>query len=415
MTTRACTLSLVLLSTLGHAVDLNEWAFELGYRRDHASFGVVATLSDPAYNGFGLSRYRGLQIAEIGFQAEAGLTPRFLLRGEVKAGAVLTGKLEDSGVADISSDPFNAHTADFYGLCQAPCDDSGCRCLCPDLLQSNLVPTSAHVKGFVWDINLALGAVFRPDPSWSVVPLVGWQWNAQNYRWTHSSWGPLETSSLGSPCSTPNPAFSGLLAISPCNEGLLECLTDGSNLPLGCLSFADCFNSSRYKAQWNTAEIGLEVNWAVCEQWHLSALYAFHFGAYYGRFETLGGECCECDPCSACPQFYDVCGSSLSAPQVIGFVPSSMRVHAPAVGQEVILAADWGGISSWHLGLQASFQTRRVSSSCPDIEPCESCGEVCNAARQDGASKLTPVWQDAVLERARWGTFDILLTIGKVF
>lgn len=415
MTTRACTLSLALLSTLGHAVDLNEWAFELGYRRDHASFGVVATLSDPAYQGFGLSRYRGLQIAEVGFQLEAGLTPRFLVRGEIKAGAILAGKLEDSGVADLNSNPFNAITADFYGLCQEPCEDAGCRCLCPDLPLAPLVPTSGRVKGFVWDINLALGAVFRPDPSWSLVPLVGWQWNAQHYRWSHSSWGPLATGSLESPCTTPSPPLSGLLAVSPCNVGLLDCLTDDSVRPLGCLSFADCLDSTRYRAQWNTGEVGLEVNWAVCEQWHLSALYAFHFGAYTGRFETLGGECCESPPCSACPQFYEACGSSLLPPDVIGFVPSSMKVHAPAVGQEVIVAADWGGLHNWHVGAQMSFQTRRVTSSCPGIEPCESCGQVCNAARQDAGTTLTPVWQDAVLERARWGTFDILFTVGKVF
>jgi hypothetical protein len=404
-------LSLILLSgcSLGSAIELNEWAAEIGYRQDHASFDAGAILANGRQSGLGQTRYRHVQIGEIGLQGELGLTSRFIARGELKFGVIFHGDLQDSGLADWTSNPCNWQTAALYGLCNScPCEP--CRPWCEDYPLATLVPSQAKVRGTTWDLTLALGAVFVPCELWTLVPFAGYEFNQQRFRWRDSVWGPLSLAHMGSLCRNDSaeihttPCCEALL-FEPCQTGCCSSLSD----PFDCVGFANCFDGTVYRARWSTGLLGLELNWDPAPRWHLSGSYAFAYGHYSGLFTTEDASGIS-GSCGCCPTSTPSCADP-AASIPMDWASASLHASLPAIGSELQLAADWGCCSNWLVGLQLGWNFRRALH-CAALDPCASCLTVCDPLV---LNRTHPIWRDAILRKARWMSFEVLFTAGYAF
>jgi hypothetical protein len=85
-----------------------------------------------------------------------------------------------------------------------------------------------------------------------------------------------------------------------------------------------------------------------------------------------------------------------------------MLVDAPCQGQQVVLALDWGHCA-WRCGLQLGWNLRWVDS-CHGLDPCSACVDVCLDTQSQA-----PLWSNAVLTRARWESYDGMITITRIF
>ncbi|MFZ4098873.1 MAG: hypothetical protein ACOYKZ_00900 [Chlamydiia bacterium] len=463
-------------SASGQAFEFREVAIGTGYRQDASSLSICSTLSDPDFFGYGKMRARNVRIWEIGIGAAASITDHAYARASIAYGFVLGGKVVDSGIADISSDPFNAVIGEYYGTCCSvcpPCTDPGpCSCDCDGAVYRHTVPVTATVKGNTFDFDLAFGFEFRACSDMIIAPVIGYQFNQQRQRWDQSIWGPISLAvnplsnsggnlgNIGSLCgydvpydldseglitqddgiyygdldALNNPEVLGYALIgnarlnSTIGTGETAVTTENGLLGPQCVGFGDCFNGTVYRARWNGPYIGIDLGWEFTSNWRAAASYALHFSHYNGEFTTFGGnQGSQCD-CNFCPQWLEICGAPANDLTLtpIGFAPSQMAFATWGIGQEVNLATDYR-CGQWAIGFALGYQYRQVSHCIPS-DPCGSCVEVCNGSLgghyvNPNAAVLSvvpdngtsPIWQFANMQRARWSSFSALVTLEFMF
>jgi hypothetical protein len=408
-------------ASFGHGFEIGEVAVATGYRQDSSSFSICSGLASPDYFGFGKMRARDMHIWEIGIGASASLTDNAYLRAALSYGVILGGKVQDSGVADINSNPLNSVLGEYYTACCAPCncDDTPCGCDCEDRIFRKSVQTSAYLNGNVVDFNVALGYAFRPMDDFMIAPVVGWTYNSQRQRWNGAIYGPLQAVGGVEPCAeavtvvgTPydynsftDPAFADL------NPNILV------DFFQGCVSFGNCFDGTVYRARWNGPFIGVDLGYAISDVWNVAVGYAFSYNNYNGKFVTLGG--CEGDACDCdlCPTFYNGRGgliSDIALGQPYAFQPSEMRFSSWGIGQEVSVATDYR-CGNWTAGLGVGYSYKQANH-CADSEPCEAFRSTVNPNQiETTSSKTYPIWSYASLNKARWSSFSVLVTLGYQF
>jgi hypothetical protein len=410
-------------ASLGHAVEIGEVAVATGYRQDSSSFSICSGLASPDFFGFGKIRSRDVHIWEIGIGASASLTDHAYLRAALSYGVILGGKVQDSGVADINSNPLNSVFGEYYTACCAPCncDDTPCGCDCEDRIFRKSVQTSAYLNGNVVDFNVALGYAFRPIEDFMIAPVVGWTYNSQRQRWAGAIYGPLQVEGAAEPCpaailqpviggfdynSWEDPAFAEL------NPNILV------DYFQGCVAFGNCFDGTVYRARWNGPFIGVDLGYALSDVWNVVVGYAFSYNNFNGKFVTLGG--CEGDACDCdlCPTFFNASnfqlGDDLPTGPFYAFQPSEMRFSSWGIGQEVSVATDYR-CGNWTAGIGVGYSYKQANH-CADSEPCEAFRSVVNPNQAETAgTKAYPIWSYASLQKARWSSFSVLLTLGYQF
>jgi hypothetical protein len=406
-----------------HAVD-----GVVGWRVDRASLGVCGALSDRASFGYGLAKFRQVNIAEFGVRAEAQLTNHWRGNVAIAYGYVANGHVTDSGLCDMNSNPFNSRSWSYTSCC-TPCScqvDPKCSCSCTDLTPRALALTTARLRGNTWDLLATATYDFRPIEGWRLGLGMNWEYNWQRYRLDQAIWGPLGGSLVGVDCfGQLGPDF---VVQEPGDERHYALTTPlqvtheiaGTSVPGnpsggGCLALGYCFNGTTYRASWNMGMASAQLDWQMEPHWEWTLLYRIGFGAYTGKFETLGGANSESCSCDLCPSFLEICGSDLAHLKVtpVSFTPSTMRASAAAFGQDVRLLTTWR-CDFWRFGADFTYLSRRTMS-CTDIEPCVSCTSICNGALEEGGSQSHPIWSDATLSRASWNSWQVHLFAGYAF
>ncbi len=433
-------------SAIGYGFHMGEVVVATGYRQDSSSFSICSGLASPNYYGYGKAKSRDVHIWEIGIGASASLNDHLYLRSALSYGAILGGKLYDSGIADINSNPLNSVFGGLYTECCAPCncDDNSCACDCQDKTFHPSVQTKANLRGNVVDFNVALGYAFRPCDDWMIAPVVGWTYNSQRQRWVDAFYGPLYHLGQFTPCyddvtqnigvsTVANPEPISYTYTDPATEQQVNVLGTAT---LGCVSFGDCFDGTVYRARWNGPFVGIDLGWAVSDVWNVVVGYAFSYNHLQVKFNTVTSEDQQGCACNLCPEFgYTILedGSAQGSYQILGsaqwggysFVPSEMRFGSWGIGQEVSLATDYR-CGNWIAGLGVSY-TYKTATQCADSDPCTSCYDSRNpeqlpenfvASTVPGKNvqrPIRPVWSYAQLDKARWGSFSALVTLGYQF
>jgi len=417
-------------ASFGHGFEMGEVAIATGYRQDSSSFAICSGLASPDYYGFGKIRARDVHMWEIGIGASASLTDHAYLRAALSYGVILGGKMNDSGVADINSNPLNSVLGGLYTDCCAPCncDDKGCACDCQDKIFHESVQTTANLRGNAVDFTIALGYAFRPMDDFMLAPVVGWTYNSQRQRWVDAIYGPIQLTGYAYPCpaadyalneaGTPpyfnntNPDAVVIAGREPqqLNLGYL----DGLN-PVyeSCVSFGNCFDGTVYRARWNGPFIGVDLGYAISDVWNVVVGYALSYcnlNAKFQTFTSVTDQGCNCDQC---PTFLDYYGPNNTL-QEISFVPSEMTFSSWGLGQEISIATDYR-CGNWTAGLGVGWSYRNATN-CAESDPCYSCQTTYNpeAYLVSGAG-MRPVWSYAQLTKARWGSFSALVTLGYLF
>lgn len=429
-----------LAGSAGYGFHMGEVAIATGYRQDSSSFAICSGLASPQYYGYGKAKSRDVHIWEIGIGASASINDHLYLRSALSYGAILGGKLYDSGIADINSNPLNSVFGGLYTDCCAPCncDDTSCACDCQDKIFHPTVQTKANLRGNVIDFNVALGYAFRPCDDWMIAPVVGWTFNSQRQRWVDAFYGPLNQTGAFIPCvgHTTNVLVSTVDDPTPISFNLLDPVTLQQTTllqtaTLGCVSFGDCFDGTVYRARWNGPFVGIDLGWSVSDVWNVVVGYAFSYNHLQIKFNTVTSEDQQGCACNLCPEFgYEILlanNNSLSSTRWGGyaFVPSEMRFGSWGIGQEVSIATDYR-CGNWVAGLGVSY-TYKTATQCADSDPCTSCYDSRNpeqllenfvASTVPGKNvqrPVRPVWSYAQLDKARWGSFSALVTLGYQF
>lgn len=425
-------------ASFGHGFEMGEVAIATGYRQDSSSFAICSGLASPDYYGFGKIRARDVHMWEIGIGASASLTDHAYLRAALSYGVILGGKVNDSGVADINSNPANSVLGEFYTDCCAPCncDDKSCQCDCQDKIFRESVQATANLRGNAVDFNIALGYAFRPMDDFMIAPVVGYTYNSQRQRWTDSIYGPIQMSGHAMPCpisskdagttdwaydeltnAYSNTALPADVTLQRLNLGTV---TDANTRPddLACVSFGNCFDGTVYRARWNGPFIGVDLGYAISDVWNVVVGYALSYCNLNAKFQTFTSETDQGCNCDQCPTFYDTYGQAPSTDtgpfQSLGFVPSEMTFSSWGLGQEISIATDYR-CGNWTAGLGIGW-TYRNATKCAESDPCFSCETTRNpetAATSSNAER--PVWSYAQLTKARWGSFSALVTLGYQF
>jgi hypothetical protein len=400
----------------------------VGWRVDRASIGVCAALSDGQSYGFGLAKFRQVNVAQFGARAEAQLSTHWRGNAALTYGYIANGHVVDSGLCDMNSNPFNARSYS-YTECCTPCScqvDPTCECSCRELTPRALALTTARLRGGAWDWLLGATFEFRPCDDWKLGLGVNWEFDWQRYRFDQSIWGPMAGSIVGVDCLGPLSStfvvtdpegFEHYALTTPLQvaHSIADTLVGPSARGGGCLALGYCFNGSTYRASWNMAMGSLELDWQMTPSWEWQAIYRIGFGAYRGKFETLGGVGGESCSCELCPKFEEICGADLADLDIgpASFTPSTMRIQAAAFGQDFTLLTRWR-LEDWRFGIDFTYLSRRTMN-CTDIDPCRSCTEICNGALDLGGSSKRPIWADATLNRASWNSFQVNLHAGRAF
>jgi hypothetical protein len=400
----------------------------VGWRVDRASLGVCAELADGASYGYGLSKFRSVNVAQFGVQGETALSTHWRGNASILYGYVANGHVVDSGLSDLNSNPFNARSWAYATCCtpkscvvEPPCD-----CECPDLTYRSLALTTARLRGATWDVLASATYDFRPCEDWRLGLGVTWELNWQRFRYDQSIWGPIVATLTGADClSTLGANFittdlDGTEHFALGGPNVLATVIGNTPIPgtskgTGCLALGYCFNGNTYRSSWNMGMGAAEINWAVTRHWDVNLLYRIGFGAYSGKFETLDGVNGENTSCDLCPAFLAICGTDLNDLDVsaTAFQPSTMRIRAPAFGQEVRLTGTYS-CCCWNAGIDVAYYSRRTMS-CTDVDPCRSCASICNGGLDVGSSSVRPIWANATLARASWNSVQVQLFAGWFF
>jgi hypothetical protein len=415
-------------ASFGHGFEMGEVAIATGYRQDSSSFAICSGLASPDYYGFGKLRARDVHMWEIGIGASASLTDHAYLRAALSYGVILGGKVRDSGVADINSNPANSVLGEFYTDCCAPCncDDKSCQCDCQDKIFRESVQATANLRGNAVDFNVALGYAFRPMDDFMLAPVVGWTYNSQRQRWVDSIYGPIQMSGQAEPCPvdgtewTPGPGgipnyINAALPDVTLQTLNLGAVTDGAvSSQVACVSFGNCFDGTVYRARWNGPFIGVDLGYAISDVWNVVVGYALSYCNLNAKFQTFTSETDQGCNCDQCPTFYDRYGAAPGTPQSLGFVPSEMSFSSWGLGQEISIATDYR-CGNWTAGLGIGW-TYRNATQCAESDPCVSCETTRNPETALVSSNTSrPVWSYAQLTKARWGSFSALVTLGYQF
>jgi len=426
-----------------------------GYRQDSASFSICSTLSNPAIFGFGKMRARQVHIWEIGAFASYRFTEDVSLMADVNWGQVLGGRIRDSGVADINSNPWNAVIGGIYAsCCDCGCKPDLCQCTCPDKFPGRLTPVQAGLTGNVWDVKVALDYAYYLTEDFSVTPMIGYAFNQQRYKYRNASWGPVQLAlQLYSCDEVTKGASANIIGQLPSGADIavheIEAIWDNDiiGLPaatpylvgegddlatygypvndarLQCVQIANCFDGTAYRANWNGGFIGLNFGYHMADNWNLSLQYNFYLQNYSGRFSTFGGERNSPCDCNQCLDFF-VVGKDYLAPGKTsaagvdlprqGFAGSEMRFGGWAYGQELSLASEWR-CNDWVAGIFGAVGYR-YAPGCKEVSPCASCTFIENGGlRPDGGGDINPVWSNATAQGARWNSFQINANVAYLF
>lgn len=443
LATASTTALLSMVATTASAFELrSELDLATGYRNDNARFGICSTLSDPRFFGYGLAKFRNINMWEVQLTGVGAITDNAYFRGLVGYATVLGGKYHDSGVFDILSDPFNATLGENYYACcvGCGCEDKcpPCTCECADKTYRRTVEAKASLSGSAWDASIALGYMFHASEEFGVAPVVGWSFNQQRYKTFNGSFGPLQMQYLPYACNSDGdfytnnaPIFGGvasdaafagaysvpnvtslivndinLTSAGPLTEfsagGPGAWLLTGKNIEsnttagcdLACTYFGQCPNNNSYRARWNGPFIGLDFLWTPSQDWNVTFGYELHYQHLSGRFDSLGGgNCCDgvCS-CDFCPKFSTVNalwtedGETNLWDKCQGFCPASITWSSNGWGQVFSGAINYQCNQNWQAGIALRY-TMANANGCDTIDPCSSCCEVLNGAA---------LWSDAL-------------------
>jgi len=436
---------------------MGELGLYSGYRQDSASFSICSTLSDPATFGFGKMRARQVHIWEIGAVANYRFTEDVGLAVNVSWGKVLGGRVRDSGVADINSDPWNAVIGGLYAsCCDCSCKPDLCQCTCPDKFPRVLTPVQAGLTGNVWDVDIVLDYSYFLTENFSVTPMIGYAFNQQRYKFRNASWGPVQLALQFAACEDlvkgrqplkvgeevdPGIDIAAILIELPWDNDVVG-LTSAAPYVVGdadlnildyqyplrgsipeCVQIASCFDGTAYRANWNGGVIGLNFGYIVTNDWHLTLQYNFYLQNYSGKFSTFGGDRnspCDCNQClSAFVVGKEYLATGKTSPSGAdlprqGFANSEMRFGGWAYGQELALASQWR-CNDWVASIVGSVGYR-YAPGCKEVSPCASCNFIENGGlRPDGGGDINPVWSDATAQGARWNSFQINANVAYLF
>lgn len=446
----------------GYAFDLgSDFSVATGYRLDNAKVGLCATLSDPNYYGYGLARFKSINMWEIQLNGIGAITDNFYIRGMADYAVVLGGKYRDTGVFDMLSDPYNATLgANYYTCCGCVCEECPpCNCDCGDKVYRQTVASRGALKGQAWDAATAIGYMFHLSDEFGMGPALGWSFNQQKYRTTEGAFGPLQLQYRAVPCA-PDFYVDNLFLISGTPEGSSlfigeltaesqqQCQADPdfirnilgenpcSDVSVGCeapcMGFGFCANDTIYRARWNGPFLGLDFFWRITQRWTMLFGYEIHLQRLNGKIITLGGDdCCACD---CCPSFLDsrasylnqtvdeVLSSKAIPGECVSFCPACITWNKWGWGQVFYANASYMCNDNWYVGLMADFTMASVNG-CAAVDPCESCCTVYNGAARDpvttaatlGAVGDNPVWSAATFQKARWNSFVAKVSVGYLF
>lgn len=139
--------------------------------------------------------------------------------------------------------------------------------------------THAKTKGHVYDVKLAVGYQFKLcDDSFSVVPLIGYSWNAQHLEDSH-----LRRSFSRNSVSAPSLPSVDSSARSQGSSDYFESFSSGS----GYSSHSG--NHAKYHARWNGPFIGFDFDYrfgCACE-WDIFGTYEFHWADYHAKADWI--------------------------------------------------------------------------------------------------------------------------------
>jgi len=439
LATASTTALLSMVATTASAFELrSELDLATGYRNDNARFGICSTLSDPRFFGYGLAKFRNINMWEVQLTGVGAITDNAYFRGLVGYATVLGGKYRDSGVFDILSDPFNATLGEDYYTCCAgcKCDDKcpPCSCECADKTYHRTVEAKASLSGSAWDASIALGYMFHASEEFGVAPVIGWSFNQQRYKTFNGSFGPIPLQYFPYSCrsndpdnpfyDTHAPIFGGVAAdasfagayglgnsssqgptdLNVTSDAGLDVLfsaqgaawllegknaesqyTAGCDMP--CISFGQCPNNNSYRARWNGPFIGLDFLWTPSQDWNVTLGYELHYQHLSGRFDSIGGgNCCDgvCS-CESCPTFstvnalFSFDGEGNLWDQCQRFCPASITWSSNGWGQVFSGAINYQCNQNWQAGIALRY-TMANANGCDTIDPCSSCCEVLNGA-----------------------------------
>ncbi|MFZ4099322.1 MAG: hypothetical protein ACOYKZ_03220 [Chlamydiia bacterium] len=420
-----------------------------GYRSDTARFAMCATLSNPDFFGYGDQKYRNVNMWTVQLNGVGAFTDNWYLRGFVGYATVLGGRVFDTGVFDILSDPYNATFGqDYYSCCKGCiCEDCPpCDCGC-DLVYHNTVPAAASVGGDAWDADLAIGYMFHASEEFGIAPVFGWSFNQQRYTWNHSQWGPIPLmyQAIGGCAESDDEAndfysdhlimdsgvavgdslvfeagyvgSTGTFVQSVDIENTAGRVSDpGCGAP--CVVFGGCGDDNIYRARWNGPFLGLDFVWTPSQDWYVVFGYELHYNHYSGRFDALGGvDCCDSSACGCdyCPSWTALCDEG---DLCTTFVPATVTASSNGWGQVFNLDIQYMCNQNWQFGIDLNYTTYNASG-CDAMDPCTSCYTVCNGAalveQDDIDEDVYPVWQNAAFKKARWSSFAAQVSVGYLF
>lgn len=451
-TSTAAALSTVAAATAFGFELRSELNLTSGYRNDNAKFAICSTLSDPDFFGFGQANFRNINMWEVQLNGWGAFTDSVYLRGMVGYAKVLGGKVYDSGVVDILSDPYNATLGEDYYRCCVGCiceDACPCECTCGNSsVFHNTVPVQASLGGSAWDAKIALGYMFHASEEFGIAPVIGWEFNQQRYSYNHAIWGPipLNYQAVGGCSQSTDEAYDfyvdhevlyngvgigdeivirdgysdslGSFAQSLTLQDYADPSTNGACGPV-CVAFGLCGDDTVYRARWNGPFIGLDFYWTPSMDWKVTFTYELQYNHYSGRFDSLGGGgCCEtfCG-CNDCPRFQNFCDTS----DCVEFQPQTITTSSNGWGQVFNLYANYAMNQNWQVGFELGYKMRNAND-CGNVDPCESCVPVCNGAAlvedqtiNDGFPSSYPIWANASFKKARWRMFDAQVSLGYLF
>lgn len=208
--------------------------FEAGYRRDNIKWGIdFPDDSSPFFETS--SRFKDMDIFQIGVNAKTTIGCNFYARGSANWGWILNGDFEES--VKFAND-FTDFT-DFSGI---------------DTLEFSRTVDNIIDDRYVIDFNVAIGYPFYfCDCMARISPVIGYAYDEQNVCLDRDNFNDFS-------------------------------ITDGLIFPV---SGSDCC-CDKFISRWYGPFLGVDFDYNLCDCWSLYAQVEYHFARFKGKRHTHG-------------------------------------------------------------------------------------------------------------------------------